>query len=61
MDVPYQCIYRHPLGQVYLFGATLTSYCTAGGEELLYVAPLAVFDGSLAAGPPTAFNAALFR
>ena len=33
---------------VYLFGATITSYETASGEEVLFTSPLAVFDGRTA-------------
>ena len=31
---------------VYLWGATLTSYCTAQREEMIFVSPGAVFDGT---------------
>jgi len=43
--------------EVYLLGATLTSYVTARGHELLFVSPRAAFDGSTAirGGVPVCF------
>ena len=42
---------------VYLFGATITSYETASGEEVLYTSPLASFDGrqAIRGGIPIVF------
>ena len=43
--------------EVYLLGATLTSYVTARGHELLFVSPRAAFDGATAirGGVPVCF------
>ena len=42
---------------VYLWGATLTSYCTAQREEIIFVSPGAVFDGTqpIRGGVPVVF------
>ena len=42
---------------VYLWGATLTSYCTAQREEMIFVSPGAVFDGTqpIRGGVPVVF------
>ena len=42
---------------VYLWGATLTSYCTAQREEMIFVSPGAVFDGKqpIRGGVPVVF------
>jgi D-hexose-6-phosphate mutarotase len=42
---------------VYLWGATLTSYCTAQREEMIFVSPGAVFDGRqpIRGGVPVVF------
>jgi D-hexose-6-phosphate mutarotase len=35
-----------PCCQVYLHGATITSFKTPAGQELFYVSPNAIFDGA---------------
>lgn len=45
------------LGQVYLFGATLTSFRTASSREVLFLSKKAVFDGAkpIRGGVPLVF------
>lgn len=53
-------VLRHESGataEVYLFGATLTSYKTADGKERIFCSPAAIFDGTKAirGGVPLVF------
>merc|ERR1711869_154054 len=54
-------VLKHSSGasaEIYLFGATLTSYKTADGKEQIFVSPGALFDGKKAirGGVPVVFQ-----
>jgi len=55
-----KCVLTHANGssaEVYLFGACVTSWCQPSGDDVLYVRPDAVFDGSkpISGGVPLCF------